>query len=126
MSRAAALLAFALAACGDFTDEGSGTGTLEVEARAVYEVSDDRTDVRVDVVISSGSLESVIAELRDDETDETRTMERVDLGLNSRARFTESYSGYAKRLELRVQRGSDELDGRIEGPGRHVIEFPAN
>lgn len=124
MRRVGFCLLALVASCGGYSDEGGGTGTLEVDARASYEVSNDRTDVRIDVVVTTGSVDSVRAEIQNDLTGETRTMERIDLGRTNRARFAESFAGYAQRLELLVERGDDNLDGRIEGPGRHVIDFP--
>lgn len=115
-----------LTACGDFTDGGSGSGTLEVDARASYSSDTDRTEIRVDVRVQAGDPDDARVRITDDESNEVLELEVTpNAGLNV-ARFNGVFSGYRQRLEIEVERGSDDLDGKIEGPGRHVIESPAN
>ncbi|MEM6730601.1 MAG: hypothetical protein AAF658_03545 [Myxococcota bacterium] len=115
----------ALCGCGGFTDTGSGSGTLEVEVDTSYALEQNRTEVRVDVRVSSGDPASAGVVVRDDESGEVVELDVTLQGVEA-ARYRGSFEGYRQRLELEVERGNDELTARLEGPGRHVIENPAN
>lgn len=117
---------FACVGCGGFTDTGSGSGTLEVDARASYSLGGDRTDIRVDVRVRSGEADQARVFITDDESEEeVELLLANDAGIGV-ARFNGSFSGYRRRLELDVERDDDDLSARLEGPGRHVIEAPNN
>ncbi len=114
------------AGCGGFTDSGSGSRTLLVDARAAYALSNDRTDLRVDVEVQSGDADEARVFVTDDESNEEIELLLANNAGIRTARFNGSFSGYRRRLELRVERGDDDLDAQLEGPGRHVIESPSN
>lgn len=114
-----------LAGCGDFTDEGDGTRTLDVDVIASYNLDDDTTALRADVEVPSGSASGTEILVVDDESGDELILE-LDDDQSQVGIFRGSFSGYRRRLELNVERGSDRLDAKLEGPGRHVIEAPTN
>ncbi len=114
------LCAQGLMACG-YTDPGSGSKTLQVEASAEYEVGDsDRMRVTVTVHDKDDApVEWAIVELRDGKTGEIITAEYESEGV-----YRASMSAYRRRLELRVESSGDELTAKLEGPGPHRILDP--
>ena len=118
-------VALALNACG-YTDTGSGSGTLQVNALITYAAGEnDTSSVEITVLDNSGSpLSGAAVELKDDQTGDTFAAAEQDVA-DAPGVYTTSINKYRRRLELTISKDSHSLDGKLEGPGEHTIEFPA-
>ena len=109
----------AIAACGGFTNGGGGTKTLEVEARVSFAAGNANMNARVSVVQNGAQVKSAVVTLRDEETEAVFTLEPD--GNFYRANIA---GAYRRKLELKVERGEDNLDAKLEGPGEHFVSNP--
>lgn len=109
----------AMAACGGYTSGGSGTDTLEVEARVSFAVGNANMVGRVSVSQRGAFVQGATVTLRDEETEAV-----FPLTEDGNFYRTNIPGGYRKKLELKVERGSDNLDAKLEGPGEHFINTP--
>jgi hypothetical protein len=114
-----AIAVSAIAACGGFTSGGGGTKTLEVEARASFAAGNANMNARVSVVQNGAQVQGAVVTLRDEETEAVFTLEPD--GNFYRANIA---GGYRRKLELKVDRGDDNLDAKLEGPGEHFVSNP--
>jgi len=116
-------------ACG-YTDGGSGTNTLEVVATLVYETRHSDEGMQADVSIRKNGLavEGATVILTDGDKNDAVTVPQHDNGQNTRYRTDSTHLllGYRRKLELRVESGSDRLEAKLEGPGPHLISKPTN
>lgn len=119
MRRALLLCVSALAGCGGFTDEGDGSKTLEVQAYVSFEQGTATVDARVSVDQNGAFVSGAIVKLRDDETDDEFTLEED--GNFYRAHIA---GDYRRKLVLDITRGDDDLEAKLEGPGKHFIITP--
>lgn len=108
-----------LAACGGFTNGGGGTKTLDVEARVSFIAGNANMNARVSVVQNGAQVQGALVTLRDEATEAVFPLD-VD-GNFYRATIA---GGYRRKLELKVERGEDNLDAKLEGPGEHFISNP--
>ncbi|HSI05630.1 MAG: hypothetical protein ACAI38_13725 [Myxococcota bacterium] len=109
----------AIAACGGFTDGGNGTKTLEVEARVSFVAGNANMNARVSVVQDGAQVPLADVTLRDEETEAIFTL--APEGNFYRASIA---GGYRRKLELKIERGEDNLDAKLEGPGEHFVSSP--
>ena len=106
-------------ACG-YTDAGSGTGTLLVDARAVYRAAhDNQTSIDVEVAKNGEDFVNARVTVKDGDGGGTITLTERGGG-----RYSDDLSGYHRKLELTVELGGDNLNVRLEGPGPHVLTDP--
>lgn len=120
LMRAWGLLALsATAACGGYTSSGDGSHTLDVEAVVSSESGNANMTARVSVSAKGAQVSGATVTLRDDET-------QAVFPLNEDGNFYRATipGGYRKKLELKVERGDDNLSGKLEGPGIHFIATP--
>ncbi len=110
-------------ACG-YTDGGGGSNTLEVIATLEYRTSENEMASEVQVRKSGAAVEGATITLTDGETDERFVAEQQNSGQNVRYRVT--IPGYHRRIAIKVEQGSDDLHGQLEGPGTHIITSPSN
>ncbi len=115
------------AACGGYTDEGDGTKTLRVEANVVYRGGGaNEISAVVDVTKSGDPVVGADVRLIDGDTDEVLELTGNAPGMGNESRYSGTLEGYHRRLALEVKSGDDELDAKLEGPGRHTILEPKN
>lgn len=119
-------LAFLNSACGEFTDEGSGSGTLRVSAEASYSVDTEETFISISISKPEQPLESTVITLHDNHSDRTRSLEFEGDGSTRTASLSTEFSGYTPQLELDIEGRTDRLEAKLEGPGRHLIASPLN
>jgi hypothetical protein len=106
-----------LGACG-YTDGGDGTDTLAVLASATYSLAAGSVTYSVEVQQNEVDVE-----------DATVTLSSGDWSLalgGSGGGYLGEDGEYRRALRLEVARGQDSLWGKLEGPGPHRIEAPAN
>ncbi len=111
--------ASAIAACGGYTSGGGGTDTLEVEARVSFAVGNANMVGRVSVNQRGAFVQGATVTLRDEETEAV-----FPLTEDGNFYRTNIPGGYRRKLELKVERGGDNLDAKLEGPGEHFINTP--
>ncbi len=121
MRRLLPLLGLVLGACG-YTDTGSGTRTLQVEASSSFDVTDGNDSrVRVTVRQADGTnVDDASVNVKDGDSGAVIAVPADGNG----GRYSVDVPGYRRRLELAVARGSDRLDVKLEGPGPHTITSP--
>lgn len=126
--RVAALLFAPHVACG-FTDPGSGTGTLNVDARAIYVGDTGRMQYTVRVSKDNVPLPDASVILADGDSRNPVASGITTLngdGTEAVFEVDDDNPGYRRRLILRVERANDGLEAQLEGPGPHVLETPRN
>ncbi|MBN1961803.1 MAG: hypothetical protein JW841_12735 [Deltaproteobacteria bacterium] len=111
---------FTCIACG-YTDSGSGTRTLLVQARAQYAVSGgNQTNVTVSVADRDGTeITDATVEITDGKNGQRYSIPHQNNGL-----YYINIENYRRRLRLHVRSGDNELSAKLEGPGPHVIDYP--
>ncbi len=121
MRRLLPLLGLVLGACG-YTDAGSGTRTLQVQATSSFDVTGGNdSHLRVTIQQADGTdVNDASVRVKDADSGETIAVPADGNG----GRYTIDMPGYRRRLDLGVQRGSDSLDVKLEGPGAHTITSP--
>jgi hypothetical protein len=121
MRRLLAVAPLALMACGNYTDPGSGSGTLRVIADARYVVgSGNETELTVRVTTPAGDdVDNALVSARDGKNDET-----FNVPFQANGRYRVTLAGYRRRLELKAEIGSDFVTAKLEGPGAHTITNP--
>ncbi len=107
--------------CG-YTDGGGGSRTLEVQARLEYRAHDNQTDIRIDVRKDGAVLDDANITITDGDTDKRFEIEQNNPG----GEYRDDIDGYHRRVELRIESNSDELNAQLEGPGIHFVTAPAN
>ncbi len=109
----------AIAACGGFTNGGGGTNTLEVEALVSFAAGNANMNARVSVVQNGAQVQGAVVTLRDEETEAVFNLEP-----ESNFYRANIAGGYRRKLELKIERGEDNLDAKLEGPGEHFVSNP--
>ncbi len=110
---------FALAATGcGYTDPGSGSRTLEVEATVTYDERDG--DSQADVRVEKDGQHVTDATVVFEDGEDGEQFALTDQGNRYRATF----GGYHRRLELVIEDGSDYLTAKLEGPGPFTLDEP--
>ena len=105
--------------CG-YTDAGSGTQTLEVLADFSYaSTSGNETAVRVQVNKAGAPVTNPVIVVTDDDTHETFPITRA-----TGNKYSDTLTGYRRRLHIEVTSGDDAIKCQIEAPGRHTIANP--
>jgi hypothetical protein len=113
-----------LAACG-FTNPGSGTGTLEVNAIVHYNAGQQGslapvTNVQISVQKNGLPVSSPpTVTLQDADSSQTYT---VDVANGNK--LTQQIPGYHRRWILAVTSGSDNLTCKLESPGPFTLSNP--
>ncbi|MBI3179547.1 MAG: hypothetical protein HYZ27_07780 [Deltaproteobacteria bacterium] len=105
--------------CG-YTDSGSGSRTLEVEATLTYDENDGDTQADVRVKKEGQHLAGATVVFEDGEDGEQ--FELTDVG----NRYRDTFGGYHRRMELIIEKGSDYLTAKLEGPGPFTLDEPKN
>ena len=104
-----------------YSDAGTGTNTLHVKASLDYAAGDtDISHLQVEILDSAGQpVSDAAVTLLDGDTGEEFTLPEADSGI-----YRSDIPKYRRRAQLVIERGSDRLDGQLEGPGPHLIETP--
>ena len=128
------VLCASVAACGGFTDGGSGSGTLKVVAGVAdltdgdYGVHYNANELRADLEITTADGSAVTdatVKLTDGDTGTEFPLEH-DTGNGNGGRYRlRGVTGYHRKLALHVEATNvGTLDAQLEGPGPHIIESP--
>ena len=120
------ILIGALGATGcSYTEGGTGSKTLQIKAALTYTAgdTDDNSHFLVEVLDPAGRpVPEAIVTIRDGDTEEEFTLSELESGESGV--YGLSLPRYRRRIFLSVVRGSDHLEGQLEGPGPHTIEDP--
>lgn len=120
----AAAIAVASFACG-YTDSGDGTRTLQVVAELSYDVGNRDNVMRARVTVRKAGIHVSGASVAIIDGESGARFALEENGGNER--YDASIAGgYRRRIELEIRSGNDNLTGRLEGPGAHLIEAPAH
>jgi hypothetical protein len=110
----------AVASCG-YTDAGTGTQTLEVNAALHYDWQSDSTLADIWLIRAGTAVQNANVHLIDADTKIVQTV-GADV---APGHYVMTLGGYARRLQLNISAENDALVCQIEGPGRHVVAAPA-
>ncbi len=123
-----------LAVCGlvgplacSYTDPGTGSGTLQVAAQLAYTAGEtDTSHLAVEILDLSGqpvSEASVV--FTDGDTDEEFSATEANI-TSAPGVYTLDVPHYRRRLQLKIVKGKNHLQGSLEGPGPHTILAPGH
>ena len=116
-----ALIGLSLLGGCSYSDAGTGTHTLQVKASLDYAAGDtDISHLLVEILDSAGQpVSDAAVTLLDGDTGEEFTLPEADSGI-----YRSDIPKYRRRAQLIIKRGTDRLEGQLEGPGPHLIETP--
>jgi hypothetical protein len=112
-----------LGACG-YTDGGGGSKTLEVKAVLEYHAGQNAIDADVVVRKNGVAVEGAAVVLIDGDDDASFALELQSNG--NHQSYRANVEGYHRKMALKVESGSDDLHGQLEGPGSFIISNPDN
>jgi len=122
-----ALTAATLASCGSYTNPGTGTHTLAVQATLAYQFAGNTT--AVDVTISDAAGNDITdANVTVTDPDSNSSALVPHLNRNRYSLGGQGFAGYHRRVELNIKRQAPATDGliaKLEGPGPDHINSPA-
>jgi hypothetical protein len=116
------LISLLFTACG-YTDEGDGSGTLQVQADITYTVHNNQMHAEIEVTKGGVPVTDATVTLDPDEGAEA-TIPFNDGPGNNDDRYRANITSYKRRLQLRIDRGDDWVEVQLEGPGTHSIAEP--
>lgn len=114
------IMAAGVVSCG-YTDAGTGTQTLEVNAALHYAWQTDSTHADVWLTRAGDAVQNANVHLTNADT---KVQQAVTPDV-APGHYVVDIAGYARRLQLNISAESDALMCQIEGPGRHVVAEPA-
>jgi hypothetical protein len=112
-----------IAGCGGYTDPGTGSHTLTVQADLAYHLGNSTTavDVTVETAGPVGVADATIT-VHDPDAN-TTTPVPYQPGPNGNA-YHLALGGWHRRIELSISAPEGSLEAKIEGPGPHHIDAP--
>jgi len=116
--------ALVLTGCS-YTDGGTGSNTLHVKATLTYTAgdTDDNSHLLVQVLDNAARpVPEAAVTIQDGDTEEEFTLSELEAG--GSGVYVLTLPRYRRRIDLSVVRGSDRLEGQLEGPGPHTILAP--
>lgn len=114
------ILGLSLIACG-YTDAGTGTQTLEVNAALHYAWQTDSTEADLWLTRAGEAVPNATVHLTNADT---KLQQGVEPDV-APGHYKVALEGYARRLQLAIKADTDTLVCQIEGPGRHTVAEPA-